>query len=125
MEINTDAYDCYVEELRYKGIPVDNYDDVEKMGWYIKYLDTLQLEEDEQDCLYNQEVSQYSMNTKDSENQMEKNFGELTNETLLHQLKDDVGQIVQQLQLVTQRIERIEDQQHKDMKNNVKKFTTK
>ena len=46
------------------------------------------------------------------------------NETLLHQLKDDVGQIVKQLQLITQRIERIEDQQQQDMKNNVKKFTT-
>lgn len=107
MEINIDAYDCYVEELRYKGIPVDDHDDVDKMKWYVKYLDNLDLEEDEQEVLYNQE--------KDGKN-LEKNFVEVT---LLYQLKDDVEQLIKQLQLVTQRLERVEDQQHKDMTNKV------
>jgi hypothetical protein len=49
MEINTDAYDCYCEELRFKGIPVDDYDDVVKMGWYVKYLDNVELSGYEED----------------------------------------------------------------------------
>ena len=46
MEISMDAYDCYVEELRYKGIPVDDYNDVEKMSWYVTFLDNLELDDD-------------------------------------------------------------------------------
>jgi hypothetical protein len=49
MEINTDAYYCYCEELRFKGIPVDDFDDVVKMVWYFKYLDNLELAELEED----------------------------------------------------------------------------
>jgi hypothetical protein len=91
MEINSDAYECYLEDLRFRGVPVEDYDDVAKMGWYTTYLDKLMLEEDEQDLI----TTGYEPNEK----------------ILVGQLKDDVGQLVGQLQLLTQRLNRIEEQQ--------------
>jgi hypothetical protein len=91
MEINMEAYECYLEDLKFRGVPVEDYDDVAKMGWYTKYLDALQLEGDEQDLI----TIGYEPNEK----------------ILVGQLKDDVGQLVGQMQLLTQRLNRLEEQQ--------------
>lgn len=112
MEINMDAYDCYVEELRYKGIPVDDFNDIEKTVWYVKYLDNLELEEDEQDLIVNE-----------TNEKINKKFEDAINKTILYQLKDDIFQLVGQLQLVAQRLERVEDQMYNDIKNKIKTVT--
>jgi hypothetical protein len=45
MEINMELYDSYCEELRFKGIPVDEFDEQTKVKWFVNYCDNLEKEE--------------------------------------------------------------------------------
>lgn len=95
-EINTEAFEGFCEELRYKGVPVDNFVEEAKIQWYRTYLDNL-----EKDSI----VQDYQNN---SGQQFDSTFIGDTDKVLVDQLKDDFEQLIQQLQLLTQRMERVE-----------------
>jgi hypothetical protein len=89
-----DAFYLYVEDLRYKGVPVDDYDDNSKMKWYFKYMDNLAVD----DYINKDKLDEIKVDLKLS-----------TTDILVDQLKDDFQDMIGQVQLLTQRMERLED----------------
>lgn len=37
-----DAYACYLEDIKFMGVPLEGVDDVVSMGWYCQYLNNVE-----------------------------------------------------------------------------------
>lgn len=76
------ALDAYIEELKYMGVPVDDIENNTLLMWFRRYRDNLEMD----------------------------SIGESVEGVLVRQHSHDIGTLVGQMQLMTQRMQRIEDE---------------